>query len=217
MKSKTFSVCVLSVALLASFGQTAVADYVMNGGFEASVLGTEMFYETAPMGVANLLPTVPGWDFGASAADASVEVGMLSASGIGPWGAQAFGSQCAAFHGDGNAAYATITQTLADVAAGPATFSFYAQGLQSKPLNVTLDGTALTFGGTATVTPGSTMTKYTSDSITMAAGTHTLQFQAYGWTYLDNVSATAVPEPGTITMVAIGLFGLLAYAWRKRK
>ena len=30
-----------------------------------------------------------------------------------------------------------------------------------------------------------------------------------------NVAAT--PEPGTLTLLAAGLVGLLAYAWRKRK
>ena len=54
-----------------------------------------------------------------------------------------------------------------------------------------------------------------------------LDITGYGSTgvYIDNfklgtdwasVQAT-VPEPGTIVMLAAGLFGLLAYAWRKRK
>jgi hypothetical protein len=30
-------------------------------------------------------------------------------------------------------------------------------------------------------------------------------------------SATVVPEPGTLALLAAGLMGLLAYAWRKRK
>ena len=34
---------------------------------------------------------------------------------------------------------------------------------------------------------------------------------------IDRVSLTAVPEPSMITMCVAGLFGLLAYAWRKRK
>ncbi len=36
---------------------------------------------------------------------------------------------------------------------------------------------------------------------------------------LDNVrlDATVVPEPGTLALLSAGLFGLLCYAWRKRK
>lgn len=33
----------------------------------------------------------------------------------------------------------------------------------------------------------------------------------------DNLVVTSVPEPSTISLVAMGLVGLLAYAWRKRK
>ena len=33
----------------------------------------------------------------------------------------------------------------------------------------------------------------------------------------DSVSLTAVPEPSTLVLVFVSIFGLLAYAWRKRK
>lgn len=33
----------------------------------------------------------------------------------------------------------------------------------------------------------------------------------------DGLSLTTIPEPSTMTLMAVGLVGLLAYAWRKRK
>jgi hypothetical protein len=38
-----------------------------------------------------------------------------------------------------------------------------------------------------------------------------------GTVSLDYVSVTAVPEPGSMVLLSIGLVGLLAYAWRKRR
>lgn len=35
--------------------------------------------------------------------------------------------------------------------------------------------------------------------------------------YIDNLTVTTVPEPSTVALLATGLIGLLAYAWRKRK
>jgi hypothetical protein len=39
------------------------------------------------------------------------------------------------------------------------------------------------------------------------------------WTVYDNVrlNSEAVPEPGTLVLLATGLIGLVCYAWRKRK
>jgi hypothetical protein len=33
---------------------------------------------------------------------------------------------------------------------------------------------------------------------------------------VDNVSVTAIPEPMTVTLLLMGLIGMMAYAWRKR-
>ncbi|MBN1394179.1 MAG: PEP-CTERM sorting domain-containing protein [Pirellulales bacterium] len=35
--------------------------------------------------------------------------------------------------------------------------------------------------------------------------------------YLDNITVSIVPEPSALALLACGLIGLLAYAWRKRK
>ena len=40
----------------------------------------------------------------------------------------------------------------------------------------------------------------------------------YGVTYSAGIKGIkAVPEPGTLALIAAGLAGLLAYAWRKRR
>jgi hypothetical protein len=45
-------------------------------------------------------------------------------------------------------------------------------------------------------------------------GTYSVQFADSG---TAGVQETTVPEPGTLALMAAGLAGLLAYAWRKRK
>jgi hypothetical protein len=35
--------------------------------------------------------------------------------------------------------------------------------------------------------------------------------------YVDSASLTVVPEPGTIALLGMGVFGLLAYAWRRSR
>lgn len=41
--------------------------------------------------------------------------------------------------------------------------------------------------------------------------------EAYGLISVDNVQLSAMPEPSSIVLLSVGLIGLLAYAWRKRK
>jgi hypothetical protein len=92
---------------------------------------------------------------------------------------------------------------------------------------VFIDGTALNFGGVDTLTPSrGGWANYTSDPITLTAGTHTLKFANVVETAnlglsaaIDTVSVntTAAPEPSTVVLLLTGLVGLSAYAWRKRK
>jgi hypothetical protein len=117
--------------------------------------------------------------------------------------------------------------------AGPMQVSFYAQAygnpdLAIDPVAVTLDGVPLLIGGAAKVTApafvnNETWTKYTTDAVSVTAGTHRLQFTSdpYVGTVtlvnIDDVSVTATPEPASFVLLATGFLGLLAYAWRKRK
>jgi hypothetical protein len=57
--------------------------------------------------------------------------------------------------------------------------------------------------------------------VTLPSGAARLEFRAERNNstpvFFDNVQLSNTPEPGTIVLLATGLFSLLAYAWRKRK
>ncbi|MBU4273257.1 MAG: PEP-CTERM sorting domain-containing protein [Planctomycetes bacterium] len=127
--------------------------------------------------------------------------------------------------------HASINQDVGGFLAGPATVSLLAiktSGNAANPLTVKLDDTVLTFSGLNTVTPpaGYAFALYTSDPITMTAGTHRLSItglvkatfgEADTSTTIDAVSITTIPEPSALALLVTGLVGLLCYAWRKRK
>lgn len=205
MKSKISVVCVLAVALASLLGQAAVADLVTNGDFETPVF----------VGDYNASPSGTGWTF--SVPDGNGEAAVLSSVAAGLWGCPGTG-QCAVLYGT-----ATIGQTITGFDAGNATFTFSAQknsGVTDSTLTVTLDGTALKFGGVESAALNDSLLQYTTDAVAVSAGsTHTLVFQASKWAFLDNLTAavTPIPEPSAITVLATGLFSLAAYAWRKQR
>lgn len=111
--------------------------------------------------------------------------------------------------GDGNywfqfGAYAahptTISQTIATVAGGSYQLLFdYADDGTSGGLTVTLGGTTL-----ATVSPSGSVQSDTV-SFTATANNEQLVFAGYNpgtWTYLDNISVAAVPEPAAAGLLA---------------
>jgi len=79
--------------------------------------------------------------------------------------------------------------------------------------------------GTYTPTTWTSWTEIVTDQMTIAsAGSYRMAFYSVArsgdWTtYLDSPSynVAPIPEPSTITLMAAGLVGLLAYAWRKRR
>lgn len=198
-RPRGLAVCVVSLALVAALHLPAAgAAAVQNGGFDDFYLGEEAFYA---------LPSVPGWSFTANGGEAA----MLGVNGTGPWGVPTDG-QCAALFGGG-----TVSQAIADFVAGTAQFAFDVQGY-ARPeyglLTVKLDGVALTFGGVATIAPtgggvNGPMVQYISDPIAVSAGSHTLEFVAGDWAFIDDVGVTNVPEPTCIALLACGLIGAL--------
>lgn len=212
MKCKIFTPLVLLATSVSVLAQSANAALIVNGGFESPVVAGDKMYTPTE--------AESGWVFVSNSSSGTTgESGILSANAAGLWGAANADGQSAVFFGTG-----TIAQTISGLNAGTAAFTFSVRknvGATSDVLTVTLDGTALTFSGTASVAPDNVMRQYTSDAIMVAAGAHTLQFQANAWSHMDNVSvsgtAVPTPEPTAIVLLATGLLGLLAYAWRNRK
>lgn len=55
------------------------------------------------------------------------------------------------------------------------------------------------------------------DESAVSAAYNDKVYQQVMYREIDIVGTATVPEPGTMVLCAVGLFGLLAYAWRKRK
>jgi hypothetical protein len=67
------------------------------------------------------------------------------------------------------------------------------------------------YDGSVTISDLSLLAANWHDSITLTAALASLGYNSATGTF------AAVPEPSTLAMLAGSLFGLLCYAWRKRK
>jgi hypothetical protein len=212
----------LTMAAMAVFHPSLglASPIVGNASFETPVVSGDTY--TTGFGSLNGATDMAPWVFGASGGASydglAVNGGALGASGIPD------GSQAGFLQGTG-----TFSQSISGFSAGTYVVSFEAEerngGLGPDPIQVQIDGTTETFGGSGTASPGASFTTFTTDPFTVAAGTHVLSFFGtvpFGaldrTSFVDQVSISAVvPEPASQALLGIGAASLLLVACRRRR
>jgi hypothetical protein len=202
-----------SVALMVAMAQAAVA---------AMMTIDETNFDSPPAGAPQLDLSAggafDGWTF-TQPGDNYGWGGILS-TGYSPfpysgptalWGAEPASLYQVVFLGG----LETMSQTFSGFVLGTVTVSFYAQsrngGYGPDNLQVMLDGTALTFGASTTITPGEHMILYTSVPYAVTAGSHTVAFKGLTHTdvssMIDDVGVynSDVPEPATLALLGLSL------------
>jgi len=217
-----FVAWVFAFAVLTGFASTARAGLIPNGGFEYPSLGSGMYAPLSSLSGtdwADTSPTLPagtqgniviatnGSAYGAPTAPEGVQVAVLKMAG------------------------ATLSQTLTGLTPGTYELSWMdaARSSGGNPYQLLVDSQVV-FGGATGFLPTSTtaFASRTSSSFTVTGTSATVKFFGVGIgsditdgsdvsTFVDNVTITAIPEPGMIVLTATGLLGLLAYAWRRRR
>jgi len=220
MKStqKLLKAVTLTALLLPILGMHAMAAVIVNASFETNNVTSGSQSYTPALGYA----TLDSWTL--SPTSGAYPYAVRIAKNDPSFPAQD-GVSVLVLEG-GNA-----TQSVSFVSGGTFTFSIWARSLAGStvtPVGVDIGSTTLTFSGNSSFTAPALQTYalYTSDSFTLAAGSHNLTIysaNANGVTYpntaviLDNASIAVVPEPSTALMLASGLGLLLLKVARSRR
>jgi hypothetical protein len=201
---------------------------VQNGDFELPALGT----------------TTSGWAYFANLSPEAVSSSKWTPSGQAglasagkPWPVPEGSSGQYAFlqsdyHSMAGGGTTTLTQTVSGFTVGNSyTVSFKDALLGSTDatdLSVYVDYGVVNTQTLLYSTSSASRTAWTditTQAFTAAKDSYTLSLVSIDHEVLgggqvllvDNVSVSAVPEPGTLALAVAGVLGLLAYAWRKRK
>ena len=157
------------------WGATGISPLILNGDFELPALLPGDYEYDAPLAEQG----GSGWLFTGSS-------GVTGTAGAFTMLNPPVGQQAGILQSSfpvGSQGVMSQTLTVSAAQAGMTTLSFYVEGritTGANPFQVKLDGVALTFGGSSTVTPTTydTFSYFTSDTFLLAAGTHTLTFEA---------------------------------------
>jgi len=218
MRCKTFLAAAMAMSFLA-VANVQAAPIVLNPSFETNNFTVGTVY-TDPLGGVGL--SAADWTLGPSDTSVGDVIGLTDDSSLG--GFTGFdGGVAAVIEGTG-----FIEQSVSGFDADDYIVSFLARGraggLGPQPIKVFLGGTELMFSGSSPLSPLTTgsLVTYTSDPITVAAGTRTLRFEgtiAFGGgvdltTVIDNVSI-AIPEPSSALLMLTASLGMIGLARRR--
>jgi hypothetical protein len=207
--------------------------YPFNNGFEAPNLGAGPLaygYGSPDAGgvFGPALPSGSGWNFRGTAGIAANGSNFVvqGATNGNHDGTTSTSGQAAFIQGYATAPYPvnSVSQTFGGFVDGFASVTFSLEqrygGGGNNPINVRLDDQDL---GTYLASSSSSFNTITTPFVAVTAGSHTLSFIGTNNTggdntqFIDDVSVNnAVPEPGSLSLAAIGIASLAGYGWRRR-
>jgi hypothetical protein len=214
-----------AAAILATFGSLPLwANSITNGSFESPVVPVGGFDNFASGSTG-----ITGWTVVGAAGGVSIVSGSFSQSGI-SFPAED-GAQWLDLTGDGTNSNEGVQQTFATISGTQYTVSFWVGNVNNpggifgttSTVDVLLggaSGTTLLVATNANTTTGTQTWDEFSTTFTATGSTSTLDFingdpSSDNSNGLDNISVNAtgqtspVPEPGTLSLLSIGIVGLL--------